>query len=385
MRVLIAGSGVVGLTTAIELHERYGKDVEIIVTHGPGEAELSAYPADPLPGETGDSSFGRPVSFLAGGLIHPYTLGALNNDAHVGAMMSTSLGRWRRFLAEQGRADLLHWVPCVETVFAGDAQRSAERRVRLGHGKAPAGDVSPEAAPARWAASAVDAARWGSRCFREERGVGVNASGIVEAYAKQSWLAPILQTPTVLVLLRRAVASFATFVQLEQPLQRRADLQAVAASHGARYVIACLGAGMSCLSPPLALTPRGGQVLRVRFNRPVPPGTVLEYAADGATRYAIAWPNGEWIIGGTSTETGEDPAEYDKIIDHFRAKWGDFVEIGRGYGQRPLAPALSVTWLPGTNILQNGGHGGSGWTIPWATAQAAVDRIEEAEQVRARL
>lgn len=142
-------------------------------------------------------------------------------------------------------------------------------------------------------------------------------------------------------------------------------------------VINCSGLGSRKLCGDNRLVPVRGQVALLSPKKDLP-----IYLDNEKPLYIV--PRNDAIIVGGTYEEGIESEETDagtiaSIVDNARGAYPELQQhevIGSWAGLRPYRPEVRVELEPGTNIIHNYGHGGSGFTLAFGCANevAAIAR-----------
>lgn len=226
-----------------------------------------------------------------------------------------------------------------------------------------------------------------------EHGINPNV-GICDAY---TYLAPMIDTDEYLPWLSVAVQTAGVLIverKIAAPLQERQN--ELLAEFEAQVLVNCTGLGARELGDE-SVYPLRGAVIRVRNDGRAMPRIEQAHCVshDGVSRdpgFIFIVPRGrdKLILGGFAEphETGLDIGfqNYEPIREMFR-RCEEFLPALRGaeldaaepvrVGLRPARQHnVRLEWEPGTRIIHNYGHGGSGVTFSWGCAGEVVDMIE---------
>lgn len=157
------------------------------------------------------------------------------------------------------------------------------------------------------------------------------------------------------------------------------DLEAEA--RRADWLVNCTGMGARELCDDQELYPIRGQVLRLKKTDTPVKCFIDEYIPH---RIAYALPRTDDIIlGGTAiahdASTEEDTQATRTIrtlCTQHQPQLKDLEVLEVKVGHRPGRSSVRLEREPGTNIIHNYGHGGSGYTISWGCADEVVKVID---------
>jgi D-amino-acid oxidase len=154
------------------------------------------------------------------------------------------------------------------------------------------------------------------------------------------------------------------------------DLHDISAAFDA--VINCSALGARELCNDKTVIPVRGQVVLLE------PGFPDHIFLDNQTPAYIVPRKDATIVGGTYEENVYDEAtEQESLNDILKRAYSVFPGldkrkiIGNWAGLRPYRPGVRVEREPGTNIIHNYGHGGSGYTLAFGCAEEVVKLAEE--------
>ncbi|MET7978172.1 FAD-dependent oxidoreductase [Streptomyces mirabilis] len=316
--VIVVGSGVVGLTTAIVLAER-GRRVRVWARES-GELTTSA---------------------VAGALWWPYRI---RPKALAGEWALQSLSVYEE-LAARPRETGVRLVEGVQGETRLDALEPWAARV-------PGMGVPPARAQSR---------AWGSAATPEEyAGTGLWAR------------LPLIDMPVHLRWLRER------FLRAGGTIETRTvtDLAEVEAP----VVVNCTGLGARTLVPDPAVRPVRGQLVVVE-NPGVHTWLVSTDSDAGTTTYVFPHPD-RLVLGGTTDDDDwsltPDPAAAEAIVERcvaLRPEIAGARVLGHRVGLRPVRDTVRLERevLPdGRVLVHHYGHGGAGVTVAWGCAREAA-------------
>lgn len=308
-RVAVIGAGVIGLSTALELAAK-GRDVTVLAD------------ADSL----------ESTSAVAGAVWFPY---AAERSAAVDAMLATTLERFRRIVADHPEAG-------VDLRTGVIVERSPE----------------PDRSWTAWVdATAFDASEL------EAIELPAGATGLRTTV-------PLATMSLYLPWLRERCAG------LGVRFERRAvdDVDALARAFDVAVVAAGVRSG-SLLGDDASVVPIRGQVVRVEN-----PG-VTEFVIDDDDPAGLTYvlPRRDCLVLGGTHEVGATSLEPDPAIEAgilercarlLPAVAGAPI-VSRAVGLRPGRERLRIEEVPGRALrsIAAYGHGGSGMTLSWGTAE----------------
>ena len=313
-RIAVIGAGVIGLSVAHELAAA-GRDVTVL-------SDLDTL-------ET--------TSAVAGAVWFPY---AAERSEAVDAMLAATLRRCTAIAADHPDAgvDLVSGV-IVERSAAPDRSWAAHLQTSA----APATEVDASAMPAVL------------------RAAGATAMRTTVPLATMSLYLPWLQGRCAL---------------LGGCFERRVvdDVDALARDFDAAVVAAGVRSG-ALLGDDATVVPIRGQVVRVAN-----PG-VREFIIDDEDPAGLTYvlPRRDCLVLGGTHEVGATSLEPDPVIERgILERCAALVPaiaeqpvLSRAVGLRPWRPALRIEEVPGRalRVIAAYGHGGSGMTLSWGTAQ----------------
>ena len=331
--VLVVGSGVSGLTTAICLAES-GARVLIRTATPPGQT----------------------TSSVAGAIWGPHLV---EESDRVDQWGRETLAVLRDLAADPAAA--------VRTLSGVYATRGVPGQT--GRPPASPSPVTAAAAPPHW---------------MSDLGASPCPTGHLPPGFASGWRysAPLLHMPTYLgYLLARFEAAGG---RLEPGTV--GSLPAAGAEHGARAVVNCTGTGARGLLPDPALKPFRGQVV-IAEN----PGLSEFFIGlpDDTSEVVYLFPHGDTVVLG-GTEVGDDwntepvPAVAERILHDcavIEPRVHGLRVLGHRVGLRPFRPRVRLEAEPpgpGPLVVHNYGHGGAGVTLSWGCAREAAGLAAQA-------
>ena len=331
--VLVVGSGVSGLTTAICLAES-GARVLIRTATPPGQT----------------------TSSVAGAIWGPHLV---EESDRVDGWGRETLAMLRELAADPAAA--------VRTLSGVYATRGVPGQT--GRPPASPSPVTAAAAPPHW---------------MSDLGASPCPTGHLPPGFASGWRysAPLLHMPTYLgYLLARFEAAGG---RLESGTV--GSLPAAGAEHGARAVVNCTGTGARGLLPDPALKPFRGQVV-IAEN----PGLSEFFIGlpDDTSEVVYLFPHGDTVVLG-GTEVGDDwntepvPAVAERILRDcamIEPRVHGLRVLGHRVGLRPFRPRVRLEAEPpgpGPLVVHNYGHGGAGVTLSWGCAREAAGLAAQA-------
>lgn len=167
--------------------------------------------------------------------------------------------------------------------------------------------------------------------------------------------------------------------RIRTPYQRIVSLDAFIGEVPQDVIVNCSGLGARELSDDPEMMPMRGQIAVLRY-RPNWDWSVL-----GDDGYYIFPRRTETILGGT-TELGEEEEittdeAIGRIVDNAKKIIPDLTrdQIARTYsGLRPYRVSgakIEADSRLGKTLISNYGHGGSGWTFCWGSAERAINLV----------
>ncbi|MTD54750.1 FAD-dependent oxidoreductase [Amycolatopsis pithecellobii] len=222
----------------------------------------------------------------------------------------------------------------------------------------------------------------------KENGVSTDA-GVVDAYCH---LAPMVDTDKYLEWLMDAVLDAGCVVRPGRVSGRLADQETqLREAYGATAIVNCSGLGSVELADD-DMTPLRGAVVHAYRDHRVTEAHCLSFdeAVEGQNMVFIVPRGHDRLVLGGLVEAGEWSTdltmasyppiaamlrrcqEFLPVLRDLRLVEGNPVRVGlRPYRQRNVR----LECEPGTRIVHNTGHGGSGFTFSWGCAEEAVDLL----------
>ncbi|MFI1865372.1 FAD-dependent oxidoreductase [Streptomyces jumonjinensis] len=342
---LVIGAGVTGLTTALCLRDR-GFAVTVV--------------ADRLPAET--------VSTVAGALWEwpPAVCGHHHDD-------EMSLERSRAWCMVSYRRF---------TALSDDPATGVRLRTAVSYFRAPVAELPREHFKMR-ELSHLPGFRHDRSLIGEHR--LSSASGAVDAYAH---LAPVIDTPAYTAWLLDRVRRSGCPIEAETVDGALTEHEhRLRSRHRADVIVNCTGLGALGLAADPALYALRGALFHLRNDgRSLPRLTTAHImafdASHGGQNMVFVVPHDEIVVLGGLVEAGEWSTAltygYRPIRDMVE-RCGDFLPELRAaapaadpvrVGVRPARKGgVRVEAEPGTRIVHNYGHGGSGFTLSWGCAE----------------
>jgi D-amino-acid oxidase len=143
-------------------------------------------------------------------------------------------------------------------------------------------------------------------------------------------------------------------------------------------VINCTALGARTLCGDTTVIPVRGQVVLLE------PGFPEFIFLDNQTPAYIVPRKDATIVGGTYEENIYDEKTEEESLRDILQRASGVLEgiagrkvIGNWAGLRPYRPAVRLEHEPGTNIIHNYGHGGSGYTLSFGCAEDVVKLVEQ--------
>ncbi len=201
----------------------------------------------------------------------------------------------------------------------------------------------------------------------------MNADELQPGYAKgYAAIVPLIETQIFLPWLRKQLENsgvhfYKKDVQSFDEIKNEFDI-----------VINCAALGSRKLCNDESLVPVRGQVALLA------PKNGMDIFLDNEKPLYVVPRKDAIIVGGTyeegiDSETTE-PATIEKLLKNAYEVFEDLKQqqvMGSWAGLRPYRADVRVEKEPGTNIIHNYGHGGSGFTLSFGCAREVVSLIEE--------
>jgi D-amino-acid oxidase len=236
------------------------------------------------------------------------------------------------------------------------------------------------------------------RQFRHDAGLiaenGVNpALGLADAYR---YLAPMIDTDVYLGWLLEEVRRDGCAIR-ERTIGPglREQEAALLREYGSDVLVNCTGLGARDLTGD-AVYPLRGALVRVRNDGGAGPHIteahcVSRDGAESGPGFVFIVPRGETmlVLGGLAEPDEWDTAiglenhepmrdMYQRCLEFLPALRGATIDAAEPVrvGLRPFRQSVRLEREPGTRIIHNYGHGGSGVTLSWGCAREVVQQVE---------
>ena len=223
---------------------------------------------------------------------------------------------------------------------------------------------------------------------------GVHVPPFAEKYGKiWQWLTPIVDCPRLLKSMMVEIEAAGGSVDNESEFSSSDDVLAVAKADGCTVVVNCLGgAGATLIGEPPVTRARG--VLKYYSRREDFKTCILvDHPPMGSDTHPIyAIPRGNVVaVGGTYLEGDHEQSMRPEEEEMLRAtaklllpdEGEGFEEVGEWVGFRPVREGGVKLGLneemsgKGLSWIDNFGHGGSGWTVASGCADDVLDIAQD--------
>lgn len=194
------------------------------------------------------------------------------------------------------------------------------------------------------------------------------APGIQKAY--DVWV-PLVETQIFLPYLQH-IFSTRNVVFKQQEVKSFEELSSF------DIIINCTGLGARSLCHDEAIIPIRGQIVLLETD------TSMPIYMDNETPLYIVPRKDAMIVGGTYErgvyDAVTEPETLERILSNAYNVFPQLKNhqvLGNWAGLRPYRPQVRVEHEPGTNIIHNYGHGGSGFTLSFGCASDVANLVEQ--------